>query len=276
MVGNNAIYVNQPYQTDGHITVRGSDWLFAVCAIMGAATFGFLGWSLKKPFSDRIFYYITASITATACIAYYTMASNLGYAAVNIEFQRSNSKVAGITRQIFYARYIDWVVTTPLLLLDILLTAGMNWSNIWFTLFLDEVMIITGLLAALTSSSYKWGFFVAGCVAYLGIIYEVLINARRNAARIGSDVSRLFLTISGWTILLWTLYPIAFGLSEGGNVISSDSESVFYGVLDVLAKPVFGAILLWGHRSIDLSRLGLNRGDRFNVPTGTHVTTAAA
>ena len=32
---------------------------------------------------------------------------------------------------------------------------------------------------------------------------------------------------------------------------------MFYGVLDVLAKPVFGALLLWGHRGIDPKRLGI-------------------
>jgi bacteriorhodopsin len=36
---------------------------------------------------------------------------------------------------------------------------------------------------------------------------------------------------------------------------------VFYGILDFLAKPVFGALLIWGHRDIELSRLGLNIRD---------------
>jgi bacteriorhodopsin len=45
--------------------------------------------------------------------------------------------------------------------------------------------------------------------------------------------------------MLWVLYPIAWVVSEGGNVISPNSESVFYSVLDVLAKIGFGALLLW-------------------------------
>jgi bacteriorhodopsin len=44
-------------------------------------------------------------------------------------------------------------------------------------------------------------------------------------------------------------------------VIGSDGEAIFYGVLDILAKPVFGAILLWGHRNIDPRRLGLHIRD---------------
>lgn len=61
------------------------------------------------------------------------------------------------------------------------------------------------------------------------------------------------------------LYPIAWGLCEGGNVISSDSEAIFYGILDVLAKPVYGVILLIVHEKIQLDRLGL--GDTIVNPS---------
>ena len=57
------------------------------------------------------------------------------------------------------------------------------------------------------------------------------------------------------------LYPIAWGVCEGGNVISPDSEAIFYGILDLIAKPVFGALLLFGHRNIDPARLGLRIRD---------------
>ena len=72
----------------------------------------------------------------------------------------------------------------------------------------------------------------------------------------GADIARTYVIVGVWTISLWFLYPIAWGLSEGGNVIAPDSEAVFYGILDILAKPVFGALLLWGHRNIDPTRLG--------------------
>jgi bacteriorhodopsin len=63
------------------------------------------------------------------------------------------------------------------------------------------------------------------------------------------------------TAILWILYPIAWGVCEGGNVISPNAEAVFYGILDLFAKPVFGALLLWGHRNIDPARLGLRIRD---------------
>ncbi|KAI9851044.1 MAG: ion channel activity [Thelocarpon superellum] len=256
-----------------NITVRGSDWYWTVTAIMTVSTFVFIGLSFTKPRTDRVFHYITAAITLVAAIAYFTMASNLGWVPVNVEFQRfNNSKVAGFNREIFYVRYIDWFITTPLLLLDLLLTAGLPWPTILFTILLDEIMIVTGLVGALVDTSYKWGYFVFGCFAFFGVAWHVTFTARLHATALGDDVRRVYLMCGVWTIFLWFLYPIAWGLCEGGNVISPDSEAVFYGILDVLAKPVFGALLLFGHRNIVPSRLGLHIRDYDAVPTTGGVT----
>jgi len=142
--------------------------------------------------------------------------------------------------------------------MDILLTGGVPWPTIVFTIFMDWIMIICGLIGALVRSSYKFGYFVFGCVALFYIGYVLLWEARKNAQVLGSDIGKTFLLCGSWTFFLWCIYPIAWGLCEGGNVISPDAEAVFYGVLDFLAKPIFGALLIWGHRNIEPERLGLN------------------
>lgn len=106
-----------------------------------------------------------------------------------------------------------------------------------------------------------------GCVALFYILYQLVWEARRHSIALGDDIKRVFFMCGTLTAFLWTLYPIAWGLSEGGNVIAPDSEAVFYGVLDFLAKPVFGALLLWGHRNIDPARLGLKIADYDNDPS---------
>lgn len=93
------------------------------------------------------------------------------------------------------------------------------------------------------------------------VAWTVTWTARKHAAVLGADVSRVYLICGVLTIFLWFLYPIAWGICEGGNVIAPDSEAVFYGILDLFAKPVFGALLLWGHRNIDPARLGLHIRD---------------
>jgi bacteriorhodopsin len=143
----------------------------------------------------------------------------------------------------------------------LLLTAGMPWPSVLFTILVDEIMIVTGLAGALVRTSYKWGYFAFGCAALFYIVYQLVWEARKHANAMGKDIGTAFLQCGSLTALLWTLYPIAWGLCEGGNYISPDSEAVFYGILDVLAKPVFGALLIWGHRNIDPARLGLHIHD---------------
>jgi bacteriorhodopsin len=46
--------------------------------------------------------------------------------------------------------------------MDLLLTAGLPWPTILFTLLVNEVMIVTGLIGALVQSAYKVGINATG------------------------------------------------------------------------------------------------------------------
>lgn len=41
--------------------------------------------------------------------------------------------------------------------MDLLLTAGMPWPTIIWTIFMDWVMVVTGLVGALVKTRYKFG-----------------------------------------------------------------------------------------------------------------------
>ena len=153
-------------------------------------------------------------------------------------------------------RYIDWFITTPLLLLDLLLTAGLPWQTIGITILADEVMIVCGPVGALVRSSYKWGFYTFAMAAFFFVVWSLLWEGRRHATAFGGPIKNTYYACGVLTIGIWFLYPIAWGVSEGGNVIHQDSDAVYYGVLDIIAKPVFTAMLLFGHRNIDPVLIG--------------------
>jgi len=71
---------------------------------MTTATIIFLGLAYTKPREHRLFHYITAGVTMVASIAYFSMASNIGWAPIAVEFIRSDPVVAGLNREIFYVR----------------------------------------------------------------------------------------------------------------------------------------------------------------------------
>jgi len=273
MSGNQALITNAGIggTADLTITDHGSDVYFAVCAIMTVSSLAFMGMAMTKPRSHRLFHYITASITFVAAIAYFTMGSGLGQTPVQVEFQRFGSNQgldAAGTRSFFYVRYIDWFITTPLLLLDLLLTAGVPFPSIAITILADEIMIVTGLVGALIPSSYKWGFWLFGMLAFFFVVYQLVVVGRSHARALGPGPSKTYNTCGILTLGIWFLYPIAWGLCEGGNVIHPDGEATFYSVCDVIAKPLFGILLLLGHRNISPAELGLKIHDP--EATGLH------
>lgn len=157
--------------------------------------------------------------------------------------------VIHVFRQVFWARYIDWSVTTPLLLLELAFLAGMNGANILVTIVSDVIMVLLGLFAAFGSTDgQKWGYYAIACIAYFVIVYQLVITGRQAAMTKDSQTAKLFASIGGFVWILWTLYLIVWGIGDGARKWSVDTEIIAYAVLDVLAKPVFGFWLLFAHR----------------------------
>ncbi|TFY53203.1 hypothetical protein EVJ58_g9577, partial [Rhodofomes roseus] len=249
---------NNPPNASRHLTAGGSDWLWAVTAIMGLCDLAMIGWSFARPRGTRVFHQIGIIVLTTATIAYFAMASDLGAAPATEEFLRGGAP--GTTRQIFYVRYIQWFITLPLLLLVLLLTTGLTLSDIFTTIFMGWVLVICGLVGAFTTTSYKWGFFVFGLFALFYIWHALLGHGLRSTFISGGGVRSGYIRTAGYFALLLMLYPICWACAEGGNVISVTGEMIWYGILDLLAGPVFLFFSLFGLRSVDMAAFGLWSG----------------
>jgi len=268
-MANDALLVNPDNQSQLGITTHGSDWLWAVFAVMLLTDLVVIGWHFTIPRGQRLFHQLGAIILTTATIAYFSMASNLGSTPIATEFAYLGYPI-GTLRQIWYVRYIDWVITTPALLLELTLASGLPLSDIITLVFFDLVMIITGLVGALVASSYKWGYYVFGNLALFYILWVLFGPARTSAGAIGPAYKRSFTSSAAVLSFLWFLYPIAWGLADGASVIYPDSEMIFYGVLDVLAKPVFIIYHLFSLSKLDLSALRLQSGKFTDSADVTH------
>lgn len=112
MGGNQATRVN-PFvvndrTVDIHITVRGSDWYWTVMSTMGFTMLVIMALGFLKPVSSRILFYILSAVAFVAMIEHYSMASNLGWVPIDVEWQRTDELVFGISRQIWWVRYCCW------------------------------------------------------------------------------------------------------------------------------------------------------------------------
>lgn len=191
------------------------------------------------------------------------------------------------------ARYIDWTITTPLLLLQLLLGTGLPLSEIVAVIFFDLVMVGTGLFAALVPSGYKWGFFVFSCMSFFYIWGILIGTGRQSAYFISVEAGRAYTRSALFLIFVWMLYPVAWGLCDGGNVLHVSGEMIFYGsenlpsstrrvthltrihpVLDILAKPVFCTFHLYSLCDVPYEAFELKSGKVSTVASFTHVAPA--
>jgi hypothetical protein len=181
--------------TNNHITAAGSDWYWTVCSVMTVSAFGFMIHSYFKDRSQRLFHYLNAAACLIAAVSYFCMGSNLGWTAIEVEWVRSWAEVHGNMRQIFYVRYIDWFITTPLIVSQLLLVAGLPTPTILYTLVMTELVVINGLVGALVKSSYKWGMCSATRV--LTVVHEANYGIQVSSPSALSPFSSLPSLLSG-------------------------------------------------------------------------------
>jgi len=257
----NTVLNTNPAIANNNITIHGSSWLWAVTALYGVLFFIVLAMAMETRHRQRVYHYLALPLLIIPTIVYYTMASNLGATGVPVEFRRRG--VTGRTREVFWVRYIEWTLCWPIISLALLLMTAVGWSTILVTMGLAALFPIMLLSGAVTRTSYKWGYFVFALVAYFLLAYQLLHVARSWARRY--ETSKWYLPLTAYIIFMWALYFISWGLSEGGNVISNDGESVFYGVLDIFTKGLFGVTFAYLASMLDLKRLGLMMHDHGRI-----------
>jgi len=241
----------------------GERTLWVVFVVMLVAMIVFVGMSWSVPISKRLYHVVTTLIVTFAALSYYAMASGQGIAYHHVVVKEQHEHVPDthkdIFRQVYWARYVDWSLTTPLLLIDLCLLAGMNGGNMLIAIVADLIMILTGLFAAFGSEDtpQKWGWYAIACIAYLVILYQLILTGRSTVAAKGGKVANFYAAIGGFTIIIWTVYPIIWGVADGSRKMNVDQEIIAYSILDLLAKPIFGAWLLFTHTRIPESNVEL-------------------
>jgi len=260
---NDALNVNPP-AGDQQLSVNGSDWLWAVTAVFLLSWLAMFALVWVARGGERIFHYLFISALAVGTIVYFAQASDLGWTVVS---QANN--VQNGARQIFWAKYVLWVVEFPVVIVALGLLSGISWATIFYEVFVSWVWVISYLVGAFTATNYKWGFYAFGTFAWLVLAVHTLRDGSVGAKRLG--VTRDHSMLAGWVNLLWLLYPIAWGLSDGGNRIGVTPSFIFYVILDFLLIPVTAWAFITLARRWDYNRLNIafTQYGRVNHQPGT-------
>jgi bacteriorhodopsin len=258
--GNEALNINKPTGADFHLTTDGSDWLWAAFSCF--ALFGAIMHLLmfRKPAKERVFYYTTVVPAWIMTIAYFTWASDLGWAPVQAEFNHVTTSTQATVpgyRQVFYLKSINWFLCFPFHTFALGLLSGTPGGQTAYNMFLTDVFVVALLAGSVTHSTYKWGYFTVGVAAIFGTLANLFTTSRKSALKIGQDCGSYFTWYASGFAFLWLIYPIAWALAEGGNVIQPDSEAVFCGVLDICLFIIVPGIFFFFTYDFNLDRVGL-------------------
>jgi bacteriorhodopsin len=193
-----------------------------------------------KP-QHRIAATYAAIITFIAAIMYWIMTDIVGF------FDQSAGEV-GATMPY---RYIDWLLTTPLLLVEfgvIVAIAGAATKGFVSRLVIaDIIMIVTGYLGEVGTegevSTIVW--FVISSLAWLYIVYavfQVKLDGMPAYAASAVKIMRRFVMFG------WAIYPIGTAIEEFMKLSGADVSAavaiaaIVYVIADVLNKVGFGMV----------------------------------
>lgn len=149
-------------------------------------------------------------------------------------------------------RYADWLLTVPLLLIELLIVLGLTSEKrrpLSIRLAVAAVLMIAlgypGEIS--TNDSTKWIFWALAMIPFiyiLAIVYrEITAAAQRESAGVAKAL-RLALIL---LLVAWLVYPIAFlfPIIFGENSSMAETvRQVGYSVADLLAKPIYGLAIL--------------------------------
>lgn len=204
---------------------------FAVGAVgMTLGTVVFL-WAGLADHRDALKYYLTlVGVSGIAAVAYGLMAVEIGWVTVD-------------DRTVFIPRYIDWILTTPLLLLYLGLLVDASRGILAKLIGANIVMIAAGTAAALLSGVERFALFAVGAVAFVVVAYYLLGPLTERAGE--HTTEPVYLSLRNLTIILWAIYPAIWLLGPTGfGLLSPLVDVLLVTYLDLVTKVGFGLIAL--------------------------------
>lgn len=159
-----------------------------------------------------------------------SLVAGIVYAYLNEEVRKPGADLKKITQ----IRYVDWSVTTPLILLVMLLfyngENAIDYKTYLAIISLNAGMLYSGYLGE-TQAIHKMTGGIAGFVffgAMLALFYFCCLPSNRSP-------------VVFWIFaLIWTLYGVVYYIED------EETKNISYNILDVISKALFG-VVLWSY-----------------------------
>ena len=231
---------NLLYIIDNHAGGMGLEeftFFIGTMALMGASAFFFLSLSqFDKKWRNSIL--ISGLITFIAAVHYYYMRGELG--------------PDGSAGDITSIRYIDWILTVPLMCVEfylLLKVAGATTKHLRDLIVLSLVMLITGYVGeAGMGNAALWGLFSG--LAYFAIVYMIKYGdlsklAKSAGGSVRKSTQHLILVCISWLGNLPIGYMIGTADGQWYSFMANVGldMNVVYNIGDAINKIGFGLVV---------------------------------
>jgi bacteriorhodopsin len=223
-------------------------WLYIGGMSIGAIYFALLG---KNPRGlPKLEYFVATFIPLWSGLMYLTMV--LPTSGDGLELGKI--EVAGQITHL--ARYADWIVTTPLLLMSLSWTAmhhhkSKDWTLIFSLMATQVIVIVSGLLADLSDVPWvRYLWYAIGCVAFLVVLWGIW-GPLRQKTNGDAELSSFYKGLTTFFTITWICYPLIWILGPSGvRLFGQNVDTFLFCLVPFFSKVVFSFLDLNGLRSI--------------------------
>jgi halorhodopsin len=238
--------------------------------------FAYLGRNVADP-RGKLIVVSAMFVSAVSIVSYTGLASGLtisvlempgGHAMAGAQTTLAHSGETVDGTISLWGRYLTWAFSTPFILLALGLVAGSNFTKIFTAIAFDVGIMITGLAAALTTSSYllRWFWYAVSCSFFLVVVYVLLVEWPADAREAGT--ADIFNTLKLLTVVLWFGYTIWWAVGNEGLALvqSVGITSWGYSAFDLVAKYLFSFLVInYVVNNVDAVAGGSGYGDTADV-----------
>jgi len=225
---------------------------FALASMMATTMFlWFRVSAVKDQFKSAVL--ISGLVTFIAAYHYIRIFNSWveAYSYSNVK-QGDNPTLTGIPFNDAY-RYMDWLLTVPLLLIEILLVmkldAGTFSTKAWVLGAGSALMIVSGYYGELVVSgdlTPRWVCWFLSMIFFLYIVYELLVGlAAATQSESDPEIAGKIKTAQVMTVISWCTYPVVYlfpmlGVSAAKAVVSIQ---LGYCASDIISKCGVGLVI---------------------------------
>jgi len=151
-------------------------------------------------------------------------------------------------------RYMDWLLTVPLLLIEIILVMKLPDDEIFSKAtslgVASVLMIILGypgeLIVDENHLGTRWVYWTAAMIPFVYIVYTLLVGlADATNSETDPTVRKLMKGVQWWTVISWCTYPVVYvfpmlGIAGGDIVVYIQ---LGYSVADIISKCGVGLMI---------------------------------